>query len=208
MGMTYLARKQSNPPETQDCLNKIEVSSQFLLGLINDILDMSKAENNSIELRPEPYPVADFMEYLDSVIAPLCQQKHQKFSLKTVPVEDVVPLIDVLLFNQIVFNLLFNAVKYTPEGGTVSFSVYDELVSGHRERITLVVKDNGVGMSEAFQKVLFDPLYAGGQQHRRGKSGHRPGPCHREKDGGPDGRHHHGGEPPAEGNDLYRGAGV
>lgn len=158
MGMTYLACKQPNPPATQDCLNKIEVSSQFLLGLINDILDMSKAENNSIELRPEPYPVADFMEYLDSVIAPLCQQKHQKFSLKTMQVEDVVPLIDVLRFNQIVFNLLSNAVKYTPEGGSVSFSVYDELVSGHRERITLVVKDNGVGMSEEFQKVLFDPF--------------------------------------------------
>lgn len=72
-----------------------------------------------------------------------------------VPVEDVEPLMDVLRFNQIIFNLLSNAVKYTPEGGAVSFSVYDEPVSGHRERITPVVKDNGVGMSEAFQKALF-----------------------------------------------------
>jgi len=158
IGMTYLARKQENSPATQDCLAKIDVASRFLQGLINDILDMSKAESNKIELRPEPYLLDDFLEYLDSVIAPLYQQKHQTFTLKTVPIRNVVPKMDVLRFNQIVFNLLSNAIKYTPDGGHISMTVTDELMPGHRERITVVISDNGVGMSDEFQKILFDPF--------------------------------------------------
>jgi signal transduction histidine kinase len=158
IGMTHIAREQENPPRTAECLEKIDTSSKFLLGLVNDILDMSKAESGKIELRPEPYPIADFNSYIESVIRPLCQEKNQTLTLDVAPIDRIVPIIDVLRFNQIMFNLLSNAVKYTPEGGSVSLHIRPKLLPGHRERIVAIISDNGIGMSEEFQKVLFDPF--------------------------------------------------
>jgi CheY-like chemotaxis protein len=111
-----------------------------------------------MELHPEPYLMASFNDYIDSVFKPLYEEKNQTFEVELHPVRSVVPIIDVLRFNQIIFNLLSNAVKYTPEGGTIKLNVWNELVEGHREQIIVKVIDNGVGMSEEFQKVLFDPF--------------------------------------------------
>lgn len=119
IGMTRLAQGNDNPPETADCLAKIDTSSKFLLGLVNDILDMSKAESNKIELHPEPYPLSAFKSYLDAVIRPLCLEKNQKFTVEMNLPHGMVPVMDVLRVNQIFFNLLSNAVKYTPEGGAI-----------------------------------------------------------------------------------------
>ena len=170
IGMTHLAGEETSSPRVAECLSKIDTSSKFLLGLINDILDMSKAESGKIELHPEPYLMADFDRYIDSVIRPLYEEKNQTFLLETHPVETVIPVIDILRYNQIIFNLLSNAVKYTPEGGTISLYVNNELIPGHRERITAVVRDNGIGMSEEFQKVLFDSFT---QENRSDVSGSR-----------------------------------
>jgi len=158
IGMTRIASEQDNPPETVECLSKIEMSSRFLLGLVNDILDMQKAESGAIELHPEPYLMADFDKYLDSVIRPLCAEKNQTLNVETVAVATVIPIVDILRFNQIIFNLLSNAVKYTPEGGTITLTDYNELIGDHRERLNVTISDNGVGMSEDFQKVLFEPF--------------------------------------------------
>jgi signal transduction histidine kinase len=122
MGMTYLASQENNPLRTQDCLKKIDTSSHFLLGLINDILDMSKVESNKIVLHPEVYPPDEFVDYINSVIRPLCQEKGIHFTMDLDLVKDRVPLVDKLRINQIVFNLLSNAVKFTPEGGDVRYS--------------------------------------------------------------------------------------
>ena len=158
IGMTHLANRLPNQPQMKDYLGKIDQSSRFLLGLVNDILDMSKAESGRIELHPEPYQMADFNGYIDSVIKPLCESKHQLFMAETHPVETAIPVMDILRFNQIFFNLLSNAVKYTPEGGRISLCVNNELIPGHLERITIIVSDNGIGISEEFQKVLFEPF--------------------------------------------------
>ena len=171
IGMTQIALEQNNPPVTADCLEKIRVSSKFLLGLINDILDMTRVESGRVELHPEPYLMAGFDSYIDSVIRPLCTEKRQTFISETHPVPHAIPVLDILRFNQIVFNLLSNAVKYTPEGGTIRLAVYNELVPGHRERITITISDNGVGMSEAFQKVLFEPFTQEGRSDLSEKRG-------------------------------------
>jgi signal transduction histidine kinase len=81
LGMTYLAKEQDNPPKTKEYLNKIDTSSQFLLGLINDVLDMSHMENQQIELKEEPYNIDELNAYLDSVIKPLCEEKGQKLQI-------------------------------------------------------------------------------------------------------------------------------
>jgi signal transduction histidine kinase/ActR/RegA family two-component response regulator len=158
VGMTYLAEQEKNPEKTTDYLKKIDTSSKFLLGLINDILDMAKVESNKIVLHPEPYPVAEFNEYLDSVIRPLCQEKNIHFTSSIVMVPGWIPLMDKLRISQVVFNLLSNAVKFTPEGGKVDYSAVFKLKEKGKLELTAKVSDNGVGMSEDFQKIIFTPF--------------------------------------------------
>jgi signal transduction histidine kinase/CheY-like chemotaxis protein/ligand-binding sensor protein len=158
IGMTYLAAKQDNPPKTADCLAKIDASSKFLLGLINDILDMAKAESSRIELHPEPYPAEEFCAYLDAIFSPLLQEKRQRFVVDVRPAEGRTPLLDKLRFNQIAFNLLSNAVKYTPAGGIVTCRVWLRQLPGGRLQLRMNVIDNGIGISPEFQKILFDPF--------------------------------------------------
>ena len=98
-----------------------------MLSLINDVLDMSKAESGKIELRPEPYTIDEFTNYINSIIAPLCAERNQTFSFELAEVlTDIVPLLDKLRINQIIFNLLSNAVKYTPEGGKIRYRVTEK----------------------------------------------------------------------------------
>ena len=163
IGMTHIAKRQQNPPETTQCLDKIDTSSKFLLGLVNEILDMSKAESGKLELRPEPYYIDDFRNYMDAVIRPLCAGKNQSLVFETQILGTLVPRMDVLRTNQIYFNLLSNAVKYTPEGGKIWVSVRESELPGDRMHIAVSVRDNGIGMSDEFQKVLFDPFT---QEHR------------------------------------------
>jgi signal transduction histidine kinase/AmiR/NasT family two-component response regulator len=159
IGMTYLAQEQQNPARTADCLSKIDTSSKFLLSLINDVLDMAKAESGKIELHPEPYPVDEFADYMSSIIAPLCQERNQTFLFEPAEIlTDVIPLLDKLRINQVVFNLLSNAVKYTPEGGTIRYRVVERRLGAGRMSMHFEISDNGIGMSEKFQKVLFDPF--------------------------------------------------
>ena len=156
IGMTRIAREQSNPPRTDDCLEKIDYSSRYLLGLINDVLDMTKIESGELRLHPEPYAPEEFFRYVESVIRPLCEAKDQTLRVvrSTDPV--FVPLLDKLRFNQIAFNLLSNAVKYTPVGGTITFRLEETARDGRME-LVVGVDDDGIGMSREFQEVLFEP---------------------------------------------------
>ncbi|MCI2068642.1 MAG: response regulator [Bacilli bacterium] len=160
IGMTYIAKENKNPPSTDDCLEKISTSSKFLLGLVNDILDMAKVESGSIELHPAPYDPKVFVDYLNSVIKPLCDQKNIKFELKTKRiVTDRFPLMDQLRINQVFFNLLSNAVKFTPEGGRITYELDEYLVKDNLIHLKTIVSDTGIGMSEEFiQKHLFKPF--------------------------------------------------
>ena len=159
IGMTYLAQEADNPPRTRNCLENIDTASKFLLGLINDILDMTKAESDETELHPEPYSPSEFNGYLDAVIRPLCQEKDQSFSFSTNMPAGYMLLLDKLRFNQIVFNLLSNAVKYTHRGGTITYASHisppDEQNLASWE---ITIQDNGIGMSADFQKILFEPF--------------------------------------------------
>ena len=171
IGMTHIAKEQQNSPKTDECLNKIDTSSQFLLGLVNDILDMSKAESNKIELHLEPYPNEQFNSYIDAVIKPLCTEKNQTLTVEIIPIPKRIPLVDMLRLNQIYFNLLSNAVKYTPEGGNIKVIVSTKMITDTKIEMTTDVIDNGIGMSEKFQKVLFQPFTQEGRSdisERRG----------------------------------------
>ena len=170
MGMTQLALKEDVNGKVKEYLEKAEMSSSFLLGLINDLLDMSKIESGKVELKPEKYTYTEFTEYLNSVINPLCQKKNLTFAIETDEmVQDIV--IDKLRFNQIMFNLLSNACKYTNEGGHISLRINCEKVSDELCIGTFIVKDDGIGMSEEFQEHLFETF----SQENRMKFNHNEG---------------------------------
>ncbi len=158
IGMTYLTQKMELPEAAQKNLGKISTSSKFLLSLVNDVLDMSKAETQEIVLHPEPYTFTEFRAYIDAVIRPQCEEKHQTFAFSAAPIPGYAPLVDVTRLNRIYFNLLSNSVKYTPEGGTISLNLHEELLEDSMIRFTLTVSDNGIGMSRQFQEHLFEPF--------------------------------------------------
>ena len=158
IGMTYLAQKEKPSPSVSDCLSKIDTSSKFLLGLINDVLDMSRAESGKIELHPEPYPFSAFVSYLDAVIVPLCVDKSQTLTRDFRIPADIVPILDRLRINQVIFNLLSNSVKYSPEGGEISLRITEDCLTKNKAAVRIEVADNGVGISDGFQRVLFDPF--------------------------------------------------
>ena len=171
IGMTHIARNQvANPRETTQCLQNIDLSSKFLLGLVNDILDLSKAESGKMELHPEPYYAEDFKDYIAAVIQPLCDSKQQKLIFGLHNMQNVVPKLDILRINQIYFNLLSNAVKFTPEGGTIRITVNETITPENKDCLRVSVCDNGSGMSEEFQKVIFEPFT---QERRNDNSAQR-----------------------------------
>ncbi|MGN0483796.1 MAG: transporter substrate-binding domain-containing protein [Lachnospiraceae bacterium] len=158
IGMTSIAIDEvENPESMKDCLTKINSSSQFLLGLVNDILDMSKIESQALELHPVPYEYKEFIETLRTMFQVMCEKKEIHFLVQEAEVP--VPfLVDKVRFNQIFFNILSNAVKFTPKGGTVEFSTYDVKRNGDRISCSFSVTDTGIGMSPEFLKHLYEPF--------------------------------------------------
>ena len=159
IGMNFLAQEQDNPPETVRCLKNIDISSQFLLGLINEILDMSKLDNGKTELHMEPYTEAELKAYINAVVRPLCEERNQKLNLTMELPPDYCALLDKLCMNRIFFNLLSNAVKYTPECGTIKCLIKGTTLPEKKKiAVHIEVSDNGIGISDEFQRVMFDPF--------------------------------------------------
>ena len=155
IGMAVLASDEENPPETVEYLENIKASGDFLLGLVNDILDMSRVESGKMKLHLERYSSDEFRKYIMAVIAPLCREKSQTFVVSP-PQNKTAVMFDRLRLNQIFFNLLSNAVKYTPEGGDVKFYWDKTELGDNRVAFDFIVSDNGIGMSEEFQKHMFE----------------------------------------------------
>ena len=159
IGMTEIAmRNLTDPGRTEDCLKKVRLSSKQLLGLINDVLDMSKIESGKMSLNPVLMSLRDVMDDLVNIMRPQVEEKKQLFDIfiQKIEVEEV--LCDDVRLNQILLNLLSNAVKYTPEGGRIDIHLYQEESPLGEEfiRTHFTVKDNGIGMSPEFQQKIWD----------------------------------------------------
>jgi signal transduction histidine kinase/PAS domain-containing protein len=140
-----------------DDLGKIETSNKFLLSLINDVLDISKIDSGKIELNPEPYRYEEFLANIRNMLEPLCARKGLAFSLDSASNVPAL-LADKVRLNQIAFNLLSNAVKYTPSGGRIAFRTFGGPPENGRVPCGFTVADTGIGMSEEFQKQMFEPF--------------------------------------------------
>lgn len=137
---------------------KIRSSGDHLLGLINDVLDMSKIESGSTTLNLEPADMSELAEEMADLIRPLAKAKHQTFTLDVRHVGRENVLADRLRLSQILQNILSNAVKYTADGGRISFRVEAVSKNGEFVRYRFMVRDNGIGMSEEYLKKLFVPF--------------------------------------------------
>lgn len=158
IGVTALALEETHNPESvEDYLNKANSASKLLLGLVNDILDMSKIENKAIELHPSRYEYSEFIGNINTIISPLCQQKHIEF-IFTTGIHTLPVIVDKVRFNQIFLNFLSNAVKFTPEGGVVEFIIRDLKIINNIISCEYIIIDNGIGMSKEFQENLFEPF--------------------------------------------------
>ncbi len=156
VGMTMLASKRVEETEyVRNCLDKVTLASDHLLTLINDILDISKVEAGHMELSPTDISLKEEMTHLISIITPQINEKEQQLEICTDELEVSEVYIDRLRLNQIMLNLLSNAVKYTPVGGRISVEMKSEPANKEKVLFTYIVKDNGIGMSEEFQKNMY-----------------------------------------------------
>ncbi len=158
VGFTALAQSHiDNREQVRDYLEKISMSSQHLLSLINDVLDMSRIESGKVTIEEAEVHLPDLVHDIRTIIQANMSAKRQDFFVDTKGVthEDIVT--DRLRLNQVLLNILSNAVKFTPEGGAISFRVI-EVSRGEDDRAEFEfrVKDNGIGMSEEFKKSIFD----------------------------------------------------
>lgn len=159
VGMTTIALTNiDNKERVRDCLKKIVLSSKHLLGLINDVLDMSKIESGKMTLSVELVSLREIMDSIVSIVQPQIKAKQQKFNVFIYDITSENVLCDSVRLNQILLNLLSNAIKFTPDGGSIEVSLHEkESPKGDDYvRILLQVKDTGIGMSEDFQAHIFD----------------------------------------------------
>ncbi len=159
LGMTSLAIDHAEHPEqVQNYLHKIELSSKHLLGLINDVLDISKIESGKMALNIEPTSLREAMDCIVNIIQPQVKAKNQQFNAAAYEIlsEDV--LCDSVRLNQVLINLLGNAVKFTPENGSIQVTVYQEALpeDASRVRTHFLVRDTGIGMSKEYQREIFE----------------------------------------------------
>ena len=158
IGMTNIAKSAVSVERKDYALGKIEDASSHLLGVINDILDMSKIEAGMLELHPEPFAFEDMLKKIINIVNFRVVEKRQKLS---VYIDSSIPpriVCDAQRLSQAITNLLSNAVKFTPELGTVSLETRLVGVEGDLLSIRFDVRDNGMGIDEDQQSRLFKPF--------------------------------------------------
>ena len=158
IGITTLMKNELHQPERlAEHLGKLETSGRLLLGIINDILDMSRIESGKTTLNIEKMNISQQVSQLDSIIRQQASQRRQTFTVETHMQHENV-LADPNRLNQVLMNILSNAVKYTPQGGHIRLAVDELTHTEHYTKYRFIVQDDGIGMSAAYQKTLFDPF--------------------------------------------------
>lgn len=156
---TIAASHLDNQQQVRDCLQKVLSSSNHLLSLINDILDMSRIESGKLQIRNQVCNLSDLMHTLVNIIQPQAKAKQLQLFIDICEVSNENVITDPLKLNQICINLLGNAVKYTPAGGAISFRITQSPAFRHGfADYKFEVRDNGIGMSEQFVKQIFEPF--------------------------------------------------
>ncbi len=160
MGMTTVAAMHiEDRDRLTDCLNKITISSRHLLALINDVLDMSKIESGKVKLSEEPFGMSDLVESIVTIIRPQVNSRGQRLKVHISDIRHENVIGDTLRLRQIFVNILGNAVKFTPENGSITFFIRERDSRIHGMGCyEFVCEDTGMGMDKDFLKTIFDPF--------------------------------------------------
>ena len=161
IGMTKIAQNSGDEERIRNCLGKIDNASKHLLALINDILDISKIEANKVELHNEIFDLRMCLNNIRSMIAVRVEEKRQTFDLRFSEALPQYLVGDELRFTQIIINLLGNAIKFTPEMGSISMDVREKERGNGDCVLEAHVKDSGVGITPEQQRKLFRPFEQG-----------------------------------------------
>jgi len=156
IGYTTLARQENDPAVLHDYLGKIDTSSHHLLTLINDILEMSRIESGTIELEFVPTDLPALFEEIHDLFAEQMRQKGLEFNTHTSQVEDRYAWCDKKNLTRVLLNVVSNAWNFTPGGGTVSMSLWEDSGEDGYGSYELRVRDSGIGMSQAFVEKMFN----------------------------------------------------
>ncbi len=173
IGFTTIAvSHMDNKEQVRDCLQKVLSSSNHLLSLINDILDMSRIESGKVQIKEQECNISELMHNLVNIIQPQVKAKQLELFIDTFEVVNEDVIADPLKLNQVFINLLSNAVKYTPAKGSISFRIIQKTTfrHGYGDYI-FIIKDNGIGMSKEFVEHVFEPFERESSTTRSGIEG-------------------------------------
>ena len=156
---SLLSEEADNPSKVRDYAAKIMAASNHLLGLINDVLDMSRIESGKTVLHVAPFDLQELLDELNAMILPLATVHRQSFTIQAQDLTCKMLCGDPLRISQILLNLLSNAVKYTPEGGNICLSVrMQRPLSRGRLHLLFEVEDDGIGIEPDFLHTIFEPF--------------------------------------------------
>lgn len=155
---TIAAQSLGDDEQVADCISKIGISSRFLLSLINDILDMSRIESGKMLLKNEKIPTEEFLNGINSICYSQAATKGVEYECIVDPVLDDYYMGDAMKLQQVLINILSNAIKFTSEGGKVTFSAAQRRRTKNDAVLRFIVNDTGVGMTEEFLPHLFEPF--------------------------------------------------
>lgn len=159
VGMTAIAVSHMDDfNQVQACLKKISLSSKHLLGLINDILDMSKIESGKMTLNMDMISLREVMDNIVNIVQPQIKAKKQNFEVSIYDIKTENVYCDSVRLNQVILNLMSNAIKFTAEGGSIHTVLYQEESDKGDNfiKVHFKVKDNGIGMSPEFKEKIFE----------------------------------------------------
>jgi signal transduction histidine kinase/CheY-like chemotaxis protein len=155
IGMTRIAKTTDDPEKIEYCLNRIDNAANHLLGVINDVLDMSKIEAGKLELSETEFLFSDMIEQVVSVVDVRIEEKHQNFTIEVDPGIPEAVISDRQRLAQVITNLVGNANKFTSEGGNIKLSVKAEKEKEEQVMLKVEVSDDGIGISKEQQSKLF-----------------------------------------------------
>ncbi len=157
VGYTNIAKNSmGNPEKVNDALDKIGSSSHFLLSLINDILDISKIESGKMQLSNAPCDLEDILHRIEDITALQAKSKSLNITYDRSTIRHFRVLSDELRIEQILINIISNAIKYTPEGGSVDLIAREEISGDENNTYIFIVRDNGIGISEDYLPYIFE----------------------------------------------------
>lgn len=160
MGMAAIAQANlSSPEKVHDCLDKINISSQHLLSLINEVLDMSKIESGKIDLISENIDLPELIQNVADMCHSLISEKHQEFQIHVGLMQHEKVVADGERLQQVFMNILSNAIKYTPEGGSISLRIHETSSTiSKKSQYEFVFTDNGIGIPREYMPHIFEPF--------------------------------------------------